>query len=120
MTTLEAFGQLSSISSGGQTLTVNGSHYSVVISGLISICIFVRFSMNAATTVGNSQLLDVGHILDVQDSSVYGTFISNNGALCFETSLDWVRRPNSYLEYNLASVCLVDTGCIVILSHSTF
>ena len=37
-------------------------------------------------------------------NSLNGTMISNNQLLCFDPSQEWVRRADTLLEYNLASV----------------
>ena len=61
------------------------------------------------TTVGlgNAQLGDLGNLLMIQDSGDVGTYVGNNGKLCFSAAVGWSQRPQSYLEYNLGQVCVV-------------
>jgi len=47
---------------------------------------------------------DSGYILDIQAGATYGTLIRNNTVLCIDPSIEWLRRNDSYLEYNIASV----------------
>ena len=57
--------------------------------------------------LGNAQLGDLGNLLMIQDSGDVGTYVGNNGKLCFSAAVGWSQRPQSYLEYNLGQVCAV-------------
>ena len=110
MTSLYAFAHLTSISTLGQTVNVNGASYSVVVIGLCfshisHVISFERSPINKHKT-GNSQLSDLGHLLDVQITSSNATLVSNNGILCFNAAQEWGRRTESYLEFNISQVCL--------------
>ena len=55
--------------------------------------------------IGNAQLTDLGNILLIQDTHDVGTYVGNNGKLCFSAAVGWSQRPQSYLEYSLGQVC---------------
>jgi hypothetical protein len=54
----------------------------------------------------NSQLKDMGNLLQIQSSSGLGTYVGSNPVLCFSVPQLWARRNDSYLEYGIASVSL--------------
>jgi hypothetical protein len=54
---------------------------------------------------GNSRLVDMGSIRDVQYSASSGTYVTNNERLCFSASIRWTDREDSLLEYSTAAVC---------------
>jgi len=55
----------------------------------------------------NAQLLDLFQTLNIQAGAVGSTLVSSNAELCFSAAVSWSRRNDSYLEYNLATVCLM-------------
>jgi hypothetical protein len=52
----------------------------------------------------NLKLESVGNVLDIQLYARNGTYVSGNGALCFEASLQWTRRSDSVITYELDQV----------------
>lgn len=49
-------------------------------------------------------LLDLGHLLDVQQDASFGTLVSGNPLVCFNPSQVWGHRDDSYLEFYEAEV----------------
>ena len=56
--------------------------------------------------VGNAQLSDLGTILSIQDANKGTIYVANNDNLCFDAAIFWSRDSESYLEYNVAQVCV--------------
>ncbi len=65
--------------------------------------------------IGNDLLTDVGHILDIQQSSDNGTYIANNPVLCFDAAVEWARHSQSYLESNLTLVSFSALNVVLLL-----
>jgi hypothetical protein len=56
---------------------------------------------------GNSRLVDMGNILDLQLHATTGTYVADNERLCFDASIQWTRRDDSLLEHLDAAVRFV-------------
>jgi hypothetical protein len=54
---------------------------------------------------GNSQLVDIAYVLDIQQLAPAGTLVANNSQLCFDAALSWSHRSDSHLEYRIDQVC---------------
>ena len=82
-------------------VSYGGSNYTVIVTGLACtlLCLLI-----VDLQVGNARLTDLGNILSIQSSSLYGTLIADNSALCFNPSGQWGHRKNSYLEFSLLQV----------------
>ena len=104
MTSLaKSFANLETIGSNGATTMAGGKPYSLVITGLS----FYGFHCNVFTDChqGNSQLVDIAYVLDIQQLAPAGTLVSNNSQLCFDAALSWSHRRDSHLEYRIDQVC---------------
>jgi hypothetical protein len=56
------------------------------------------------TIADNLKLESVGNVLDIQLYAKNGSYVSNNGGLCFDASQQWTRRSDSVITYELGKV----------------
>jgi hypothetical protein len=59
---------------------------------------------NLIKIADNLKLESVGDVLDIQLEASNGTYVSNNGGLCFDASQQWTRRSDSVITYELGKV----------------
>ena len=104
MTSASAFANLDSVGSNGQLTVFKTSRYEIVVSGMYDGLVQMDMVVTMLV-VGNAQLGDLGNLLMIQDSRDVGTYVGNNGKLCFSAAVGWSQRPQSYLEYSLGQVC---------------
>lgn len=71
-----------------------------------AVCGLCRHVLDVSEVIptDNPALSDLGNLLDIQLGAVYGTYVKENDRLCFNPSVEWSRRGESHLEYNMTQV----------------
>ena len=63
---------------------------------------------------GNSELLDLYFLLEVQAASANGTYVVNNPNLCISPPISWAGQANSLISYSFGQVGEFDVASVTL------
>ena len=62
------------------------------------------FVVESCVCAGNSELLDLYNLLEIQADSSNGTYVANNPSLCISPPILWAEQSNSLISYSYGQV----------------